>query len=287
LATNIAKHAADGQILVHEVAADEGSGVEVLAIDRGPGLPAQALDDGFSTAGSLGAGLGSIQRQADAFEIFTRPGSGSVVVARVWKDATVRTPRSSFCAVSIPKPGEAICGDAWGHAVHAPSGRRAFIVADGLGHGPLAAEAATTAIRLFATRHAIAPVDLIHEIHLALRATRGAAVALAVVDREREVIRFTGLGNVAASLVSPDLPRQSLASHNGTAGVALRTIQEFVYPLRAGMVLVMHSDGLATRWMPESYPGLWGRDPALAAGALYRDHARGRDDCTVLVAPLS
>jgi hypothetical protein len=45
----------------------------------------------------------------------------------------------------------------------------------------------------------------------------------------------------------------------------------------------MYSDGLATSWSPESHPGLFVLDPLLIAGVLYRDHARGRDDASVVV----
>jgi hypothetical protein len=46
----------------------------------------------------------------------------------------------------------------------------------------------------------------------------------------------------------------------------------------------MHSDGLATHWNLDQYPGLSGRHPSLIAGVLYRDFTRGRDDVTVVVA---
>ncbi|SAK57010.1 hypothetical protein AWB76_02388 [Caballeronia temeraria] len=46
----------------------------------------------------------------------------------------------------------------------------------------------------------------------------------------------------------------------------------------------MHSDGLNTRWELSRYPGLSMRHPSLIAAVLYRDHARGDDDVTVLVA---
>ena len=284
LATNIAKHAPDGQILVQDIAAGEWRGVEVLALDKGAGIPPQALRDGYSTAGSMGSGLGAVQRQADQFEIFSQSGSGTVAVARVWGAPDVLPPQVS--GVSVPRQGESVCGDAWGCHVHPPDGRLVCIVVDGLGHGPLAAEAAAAAMAVFSERALLAPADLIFEIHQALRATRGAAVALAVVDRERQMLRFVGVGNIAASIVASDRTRQSLASHNGTAGVAMRKIQEFTYPLPPHGVLVMHSDGLATHWTPESYFGVWDRDPALTSGALYRDHTRGRDDCTVVVTRL-
>jgi hypothetical protein len=53
--------------------------------------------------------------------------------------------------------------------------------------------------------------------------------------------------------------------------------------LVSGVVVVLYSDGLQTRWRLEAYPGLVRRHPSLIAGVLSRDFARGRDDVTVLV----
>jgi hypothetical protein len=49
-------------------------------------------------------------------------------------------------------------------------------------------------------------------------------------------------------------------------------------------LLILHSDGLATRWDLSRYPGLALRHPTLVAATLYRDFTRGRDDVTVFVA---
>jgi hypothetical protein len=47
--------------------------------------------------------------------------------------------------------------------------------------------------------------------------------------------------------------------------------------------VVMHSDGVSARWSLSAYPGLFVRHAAVIAGILYRDHARSRDDATVVV----
>ena len=47
--------------------------------------------------------------------------------------------------------------------------------------------------------------------------------------------------------------------------------------------MVMHSDGLATRWNLKDVGGLLQADPAVIAGWLLRDHTRGHDDVTVVV----
>ena len=76
---------------------------------------------------------------------------------------------------------------------------------------------------------------------------------------------------------------RSLVSMNGTPGHRIGTLQEFIYPLPPGALLLMHSDGLSTRSAMSDYPGLASRDPSLIAGVLYRDFSRKRDDATVLV----
>jgi hypothetical protein len=70
---------------------------------------------------------------------------------------------------------------------------------------------------------------------------------------------------------------------NGTVGHSVAKLQQFSYPWEAGSLLIMHSDGLGTRWHVEQYPGLASRHPALMAGVLFRDFCRRRDDATILV----
>ena len=97
------------------------------------------------------------------------------------------------------------------------------------------------------------------------------------------LLSFAGVGNVSASIVSPGVSR-SMASHNGTVGHQMPRIQEFTYPWNADSVVIMHSDGLASRWDLERYPGIWVKHPSLISAMLHRDFWRGRDDVTVLVA---
>ena len=66
----------------------------------------------------------------------------------------------------------------------------------------------------------------------------------------------------------------------------MRRPQLFDYPLAEDALLVMHSDGLQTRWDLERYPGLQNRHCALIAAVLFRDYSRNRDDVTVVVAGL-
>lgn len=108
-------------------------------------------------------------------------------------------------------------------------------------------------------------------------------MAVAVLDIDHGVLRFAGTGNVSAVIVSPSSSR-SMTSHNGIVGHDVPRFQEFSYPWNADSMLIMHSDGLTSRWAMDRYPGIWSKHPALTSAMLYRDFARGRDDATVLVA---
>jgi hypothetical protein len=125
---------------------------------------------------------------------------------------------------------------------------------------------------------------LIEIVHHALRATRGAAVAVAELDQDRGIMRFAGLGNISATVFAEGEPPRRMVSTNGTAGMEARHIREFSYPWVTGAALIMHSDGIGTHWILSDYPALILRDPAVIAGVLYRDHARRTDDATILVA---
>jgi hypothetical protein len=74
-----------------------------------------------------------------------------------------------------------------------------------------------------------------------------------------------------------------MVSQNGTLGLHKRQGQQFEYRREPGAVLVMHSDGVSARWGLKQNPALLARHPAVIAASIYRDHARERDDATVVV----
>jgi anti-sigma regulatory factor (Ser/Thr protein kinase) len=281
MATNLLKHAGGGVVTMDRFADDGGEGIELLALDKGPGIAdlARCLADGFSTAGSPGTGLGAIARNSDRHAIYSRPGGGTAVMARFAPLGAASPCGCELGAVLDPYPGEETCGDRW----IAERGRTGptLLLVDGSGHGPLAAHAAETATRAFADNVDKECVPLVEAIHRALAPTRGAALAVARVDTMERVVRFVGIGNIGATLVSGIDPRR-MASYNGTAGHLSPRIREFTYPFTDRPLVILHSDGLSARWEIDSYPGLAANHPAIVAGVLFRDHRRGRDDAAVV-----
>ena len=282
-ATNIVKHAGEGEILLRALHAGERAGVEVIALDRGPGMANVALrmEDGNSTAGTYGVGLGAISRLAPEFDIYSVEGQGTVLFMTVWNGAA-GVPLSDWevGAVCLPIPSEEVCGDAWDVAI--ASWGLTVGMADGLGHGPQAAVASEAAVALLAGHPSTGVSELMQLAHGALHGTRGAAVALAAIDCDAGELTFAGIGNIAGCIFD-GAARRHLMSHNGIVGSNLRKVQKFSHPWAPGAMLVMHSDGLGTRWDLDAYPGLVFRHPGLIAAVLYRDFARQRDDVSVLV----
>jgi anti-sigma regulatory factor (Ser/Thr protein kinase)/serine/threonine protein phosphatase PrpC len=281
-AKNLVAHARDGLILLRALQVGPHAGVEVLALDKGPGMADvdRCLRDGFSTGGTSGVGLGAMRRMSALFDIHSVPGVGTAVLAQLWADKPPPASRMEVGAVCVAMTGEEVCGDSW--VVDHKVDRCILLVADGLGHGPEAARASRAAVVSFLEQSTREPLELLRGAHQELRSTRGAAVSVASVDGAQ--VHYSGVGNISAAVVAPDGVTQRLVSMNGTLGHQAPRMQQFSYPWKAGATLVMCSDGLATQWRVDAYPGLLVRHPSLVAGVLYRDFVRGRDDATVLVA---
>jgi anti-sigma regulatory factor (Ser/Thr protein kinase) len=282
LANNLVRHARDGQLLL--AGRPLRGEVEVIAMDRGPGIVdvRRSLDDGFSTGGTPGTGLGAVRRLAHHFDMHSDVPKGTVVVARVAGAAIpVRAaPAIDAGAISLCAPGEQVCGDDWAFGIE---GLMATVmVADGLGHGPEAAAASRAARDVFSDSPLAQPREQLQETHARLRSTRGAAVMLLQADAGAGTIRSAGAGNVMARLVSGTYDRAILGQH-GTAGITIRTPEEASTPWPPHAMLVVWSDGVEARWSADTITPLLARDPTLAAAVLLRDHCRGRDDATVAV----
>jgi len=284
LATNILKHGGGGEVLVGAYGEGPDSGIELIALDRGPGIAnlAASFADGYSTAATAGKGLGAIVRQSHFVDFASWPGNGTAILARLKKGPLSEGFRdtSQIGAVSVPKLGEDICGDSW--SVSVGPDETTLLVADGLGHGPDAAEAAVEAVRLFHRFNGHRTSVLLEYIHGGLRATRGAAVSVARFQPGSGKMIYSGVGNIVGVIAANGELRR-MVSMPGTAGHNARKIQAFEYPFTAGLV-ILHSDGIASSWTLDRYANLAARHPTLIAAVLYRDLTRRRDDATVLVA---
>ena len=294
LGTNLVRHALGGRLLIACTVVEGATHFEVIAIDSGPGMQDinQCLLDGYSTGTTPGTGFGAVQRLSTDFSVFSKVDHGTVILSRIrapeGRSATQRAaPVSSQFAhagICLCAPGEVVSGDAWD--IRIEDGKASLIVADGLGHGPDAAAAAQVALTAFrasdlGNAHG-SPSAILEHAHPLMRHTRGAAVSICTLDRQANTVVAAGAGNISGRIIS-GLSDRSLLSQHGTLGLRIRTLQDATYAWPEHALLVMHSDGLQSRWKLDGLGGLLRCDPAVIAGWLVRDHTRGSDDVTVVV----
>ncbi|WP_308250924.1 ATP-binding protein [Nonomuraea rhizosphaerae] len=283
--SNLVKHAVEGVVMVRPQPMDP-SVVELVAIDKGPGMPdvARALRDGYSTSGTLGIGMGAITRIASWYDVHSLPGKGTVLVLR-FAAADPPGPPPSASGLSRPIGEESVCGDAFAIAATGTASAPATTVmlCDGLGHGPLAAQASTAAVEIFLRDPGLEPTTMLDRLHNGLRGTRGGAVAVARVTPGG--VSYAGIGNISGWITTAE-GRQGMISVPGIAGHQGRRLRQYEYELPEHATVVMHSDGLTERWDPMAVPGLLARSPAVVAAGLLREAGSRRDDaCVVTVRP--
>ncbi len=277
LAANVVRHAGSGWLITQRL----GQAIGLSAIDRGPGMadPVQCFNDGFTTAGTAGIGLGAIRRLADEHALDTRVGEGTVLCARLGPQPPLGL---ALGAAARPFPGQPRSGDGWRIDQRGTLVR--LLVTDGLGHGPAAAKAAAAADRAFAEHATDDPVEMLSALDGALVGTRGAAAALAFVDLTAGEVVLAGIGNVAACLERGD-ERASLVPRFGVlgAGAPVHRVSPTTHPWSSGSRLVVYTDGISDRWRSELRRSRRHTSPSVLAGRILRDHLRRTDDATCVV----
>lgn len=276
LATNLVKHAVHGEIILQA----GPNALHVYSLDRGPGIPdmTKSSNDGYSTAGTSGNGLGAVRRLSDSFETYSSE-KGTVTCAAVTKSKLAKLD-SEVGAICVSHPHETECGDGW--CLKRTGDCLEGVVVDGLGHGPLAAKAAQTAVECFKKHGGMQPTEHIHNCDSEMQGGRGAAAAFVSIDQTQAKMTYGGLGNISASLVQMDKTK-GLVSFNGILGGSNRKVGQFECSWSGPTLLVMHTDGIKDRWSLSDYPGLFFRHPSLIAGVLFRDFSRATDDSTIVV----
>ncbi|TAN21971.1 MAG: stage II sporulation protein E (SpoIIE) [Acidobacteria bacterium] len=199
------------------------------------------------------------------------------------------------------KPAAPICRVRWGIAEHplageTRSGDAALVVeqeqgcllavADGLGHGAEAAEAAEAGMK--ALRHAAqhSVLQLLRDCHEALRGTRGAVMSLAWIDYREAQLTWAGVGNVNGMLLrareTGEGAHEYLLCRGGTLGLQLPPPYAAITTVAPGDTLVLFTDGLDQAAV-SGFNDLIS-PPDRAAATLLRTCERGKDDALVLVA---
>jgi anti-sigma regulatory factor (Ser/Thr protein kinase) len=281
LATNAVVHATGGSALVRIRRDRNGAAVELVLADGGPGiadLPA-ALVDGQSSRGTFGVGLGAVGRLANHFEAYSTRPAGTVMWASFLADRSTSAGPVGVDGLTRPITGEQVCGDAWA-AVESADGI-AVLIADGLGHGDLAAQASRAAVESFAADPWLGPRRTMELVDRRLAGTRGAAVLVIELDRGSRQMRLAGVGNIAGRVVGPSRT-VNLPSQPGIVGHRMPNLREQVVEVEEGSIVVLHSDGLTAKWALPDFRGLVLRSSTIIAAALLQWAGLRQDDASVV-----
>jgi len=260
-----------GEVAVHR----HPAGLELVASDSGPGLrqPSRAFSgDGHISHQGLGIGLAGVRRQSDGLDVQSRRNEGLLIRARF---GTFSPHIREAVLLGHPHPQEWHSGD--DGAVIRTETAQIAVLADGLGHGPAAREAARLALHTVRSNADLPPVEILELCDRALRRTRGAAMAIARIQGDTVTIGIAG--NVRAVVLRPrDAIRVPAISRVVGIGRGRRFAQT-EHPL-LGATLLLASDCLPERVLPTSLvrPG-W---PLSLADQLIQEHGRDNDDVTVL-----
>ncbi|WP_042725659.1 ATP-binding SpoIIE family protein phosphatase [Chthoniobacter flavus] len=283
LATNLTKHTRGGTITLR--ATDGRAGIQVESEDRGPGIldVEQALTDGYSTAGSLGTGLGTVNRLMHELEFYSLSPTGTRIVCQRWLRAKNATPFVRWLEFGAatrayrrqPENGDTFFIRQW------EGGALAGVI-DGLGHGPFAQRAAQCARRYLDQHFDQSLENLFRGAGRACSATRGVVMALARFNAAQHTVATASVGNIETRLIGG--ADRNVPVRRGVVGLNAPNPVVAEHPWTPESILIMHSDGLRTQWAWEEFRHVATSAPGIIAQRLLTDLGKIDDDATVLVA---
>ena len=288
IVTNQAKYAGGHGLVQIWEQRDPDPSLHLFALDYGPGianLPA-ALEDGYTSGGTLGKGLGTVRRLADRHDFYTLP--QGMATKAPWHGMAIW---AQFCLHKSAQPvgpqigrylrayqddihnGDRIClemGDRqqvrWLHL-------------DGLGHGQEAAESTEGACETFA--HSADVQLALARLSEHLQGTRGAVAMACEIDLAAEQGQICGVGDMAAYLLLNGT-RRSITFAPGVLGHAHRHTDSVAFEFPPHALLLTASDGIRRSWEANDLPGLWRTHPQLIAFFLGEVVGRNNDDRSLL-----
>jgi anti-sigma regulatory factor (Ser/Thr protein kinase) len=260
-----------------------GKVMELFALDYGPGIHdlKKAAVDGYSTANTMGKGLGTITRLAHEYEFYSMAESlnndaawhGTALWARFYVDKQKDVKPYQYGCYLRPYQDDVFNGDA---IYFSPNGSALrWLHLDGLGHGKEAADTVEGMERVLDVDDDMQ--KRLVDVSQQLRGTRGAVGIMSEVNVGRQAVKLCGVGDMSTWLVCNGSKR-SIQFSPGILGHEHRSFEtsEISFPPQA--LLITASDGIRRNWELDTYPGLWRLHPQFLALFLGYMLGRNNDD---------
>ncbi|SHH64917.1 ATP-binding protein [Flavobacterium defluvii] len=287
LTSNLMKFANGGELLYRAHLQDDQNQIEIYCLDNGIGFEnvAKIMNDGYSSSNTLGHGLGSIKRLSNDFQIYSMKNWGCVQYVKICEKPEYIVPPFqsglNYSTIAVNYPGEKLCGDGY----YIKQSRKGFqiFVGDGLGHGESANEAVELAIKIFRQSVEFQPAEILREIHTKVKKTRGLVATIVSVDYTSQVWNICGIGNINTRIYT-GLENKTYTPYNGILGHNIpRTLSSTIVPYKKHQIIIMHSDGLRTRWHLNEFTSIIKQNPGIIASSIFKQNIRGTDDATIFV----
>lgn len=301
LVSNQVKHAG-GRGLI-QVWQQPGPVLDILALDYGPGIAnlSQAEEDGYSSANTLGKGLGSIRRLSDESFVYTqqegsgksKKWSGTVFLARFRPggkrtdyDKDTRAARDCSTALEIGLFSRSLSDDRYnGDRIYLQKtgDKLRWLHLDGLGHGEQA-QAATANLASHLS-HCDTPTSVLAAVDRQLKGTRGAVAIIGELGLAGKALNILGVGDMHAHVMDNE-EMHNLSFAPGVLGKEHKNPAQFRFAFGKRCLMISASDGIRRNWDVSNFPGLFYQHPQLIAYALGNIMGRISDDQSLCVASI-
>lgn len=283
--SNQAKYAGGhGYIQVWETGPDS---LDLFALDFGPGIAdlREALRDGQSSGGTLGKGLGSIQRLSSMADFFSltpaQPNPVDWHGTAVWA-RFCRTDKAAAAPIEhgiFLRPYGDAQGMGDGIVYQAQRNRWRWMHMDALGHGAEADQVRLQVLEALDLNQDF--LSIFGHLDQRLRGGRGTVLLLAELDASNNMLSLAGVGDMTVQLYSGGR-KHRLELADGILGHQYRQVRLQQVACELGGVVASASDGLRHTWT-QGLPGLQRARAPLQAYLLGNLFGRINDDQSVFV----
>jgi anti-sigma regulatory factor (Ser/Thr protein kinase) len=301
LVSNQVKHAG-GRGLI-QVWQQPGPTLDILALDFGPGITnlSQAEEDGYSSANTLGKGLGSIRRLSDESFVYTqrdnsgksKKWSGTVFLSRFRPGGKKTDPDQAAsaaggcpAALEIGLFSRSLSDDRYnGDRIYLQKtgDTLRWLHLDGLGHGEQA-QAATANLASHLS-HCDTPSAVLAAVDRQLKGTRGAVAIIGELGLTGRALNILGVGDMHAHVMDNE-EMHNLSFAPGVLGKEHKNPAQFRFAFGKRCLMISASDGIRRNWDVSNFPGLFHQHPQLIAYTLGNIMGRISDDQSLCVASI-
>ncbi len=268
-----------------------GPVLDLVSLDFGPGIPnlEMAEQDGYSTANTLGKGLGSVRRLSDDLHIYTQllnPGqqkkwSGTVFLARFYPASSKKKEQMHGFRIGLYSRSMSDSRYNGDRIYLRQEGKKLrWLHLDGLGHGELAQEA-TDSLSSY-LMHEAGPVTVLEGVDRQLQGTRGAVAVSGEIDLSLGELHIAGVGDMHAHIFEGN-QIQGVPFAPGVLGREHRTLSVLQAGIGKHGLVISASDGIRRNWDSNSFTGLFSKHPQLIAYTMGNIMGRVSDDQSLCV----